>query len=122
MSINSILVVVVSGGYTPRGMRPDRSPARYPATAIIPSRQRQTVPSTQERPSQTGSPPSSWRARAFSAVALVLACAATAFAPPASAQNAIVVENALPGNPPSEWDIEGAGDATIQGFATDVSV
>ena len=36
--------------------------------------------------------------------------------------NAIVCENALPGNPSSEWDIVGAGDATLQGFATDISV
>ncbi len=41
---------------------------------------------------------------------------------PATAQNAIVTENALPGNPASEWDISGAGDLTIQGFATDISV
>src|SRR6476469_4766232 len=38
------------------------------------------------------------------------------------AQNAIVSENALPGNPSSEWDISGAGDLSIQGFATDISV
>lgn len=38
------------------------------------------------------------------------------------AQNAIVTENALPGNPKSEWDITGAGDLSIQGFATDISV
>lgn len=37
-------------------------------------------------------------------------------------QNPIVTENALPGNPSSEWDITGAGDLTIQGFATDLSV
>ncbi|QYA25198.1 DUF4082 domain-containing protein [Gramella sp. MT6] len=36
-------------------------------------------------------------------------------------QNSIVVENSLPGNPPSEWDIDGAGDLSIQGFATDIS-
>ena len=36
--------------------------------------------------------------------------------------NAIVAENCLPGNPASEWDISGAGDPTIQGFATDISV
>ena len=36
--------------------------------------------------------------------------------------NPIVVENSLPGNPPSEWDVDGAGDTTIQGFATDISV
>lgn len=37
-------------------------------------------------------------------------------------QNPIVVENALPGNPKTEWDISGAGDLSIQGFATDISV
>ena len=37
-------------------------------------------------------------------------------------QNAIVTENALPGNPASEWDIVGAGDPTIQGFSTELSV
>src|SRR4030095_14266994 len=31
-------------------------------------------------------------------------------------------ENALTGNPASEWDVSGAGDPTIQGFATDISV
>ncbi len=36
--------------------------------------------------------------------------------------NEIVCENSKPGNPPSEWDISGAGDASIQGFATDISV
>jgi WD40 repeat protein len=36
--------------------------------------------------------------------------------------NPIVAENCLVGNPSSEWDISGAGDPTIQGFATDISV
>jgi hypothetical protein len=36
--------------------------------------------------------------------------------------NPIVCENGQQGNPSSEWDITGAGDATIQGFATDISV
>src|SRR3989442_935483 len=35
--------------------------------------------------------------------------------------NPIVVENALPGTIDT-WDITGAGDPTIQGFATDISV
>ncbi|HEY9827621.1 MAG TPA: N,N-dimethylformamidase beta subunit family domain-containing protein, partial [Stenomitos sp.] len=39
-----------------------------------------------------------------------------------AATNSIVAENALPGNPPSEWDTNGAGDSTIQGFATQISV
>jgi hypothetical protein len=34
----------------------------------------------------------------------------------------IAQENALPGNPNSEWDIFGAGDTSLQGFATDISV
>jgi hypothetical protein len=36
--------------------------------------------------------------------------------------NAIVCENSKPGNPSTEWDISGAGDPTIQGYATDISV
>ena len=40
----------------------------------------------------------------------------------AAQSNPIVVENAKPGNPPSEWDISGSGDSSIQGFATDISV
>lgn len=42
--------------------------------------------------------------------------------PAGSLTNAIVQENSLPGNPASEWDISGIGDATLQGFATDISV
>ena len=36
-------------------------------------------------------------------------------------QNAIVLENSRPGNPASEWQIDGAGDRSIQGFATEIS-
>ena len=36
--------------------------------------------------------------------------------------NQVVCENQKPGNLPSEWDIVGAGDDTIQGFATAISV
>src|SRR5688500_12357869 len=35
------------------------------------------------------------------------------------AQNEIVIENQKPGSPRSEWDVVGAGDPDIQGFATD---
>ena len=38
------------------------------------------------------------------------------------AGNKISCENSKPGSPQSEWDIEGAGDADIQGFATNISV
>ena len=37
-------------------------------------------------------------------------------------QNAIVTENALPGNPALEWNIAGRADPSIQGFATNLSV
>ncbi|WP_255433575.1 N,N-dimethylformamidase beta subunit family domain-containing protein [Tessaracoccus sp. MC1865] len=34
----------------------------------------------------------------------------------------IVAENQLPGSPATEWDVDGYGSDTIQGFATDISV
>ena len=37
-------------------------------------------------------------------------------------RNPIVCENQQPGAPASEWDIVGAGDPSIQGFATEISV
>jgi hypothetical protein len=42
--------------------------------------------------------------------------------PCGSPPNAIVAENCKPGSPKSEWDIQGDGDPSIQGFATDISV
>ena len=36
--------------------------------------------------------------------------------------NPIVLENDVLGSPASEWDVTGAGDPSIQGFATDISV
>src|SRR5262245_61020474 len=36
--------------------------------------------------------------------------------------NAIMCENLLAGNPPSEWEVTGGGDASIQGFTTEISV
>lgn len=36
--------------------------------------------------------------------------------------NPVVCENSKPGSPPSEWDILGAGDDSIQGFSTEISV
>ncbi|HLM86579.1 MAG TPA: N,N-dimethylformamidase beta subunit family domain-containing protein, partial [Solirubrobacteraceae bacterium] len=39
-----------------------------------------------------------------------------------TAPNPIVCENALPGDPPSDWQITGVGDSSIQGFATSMSV
>ncbi|WP_284978270.1 DUF4082 domain-containing protein [Arthrobacter sp. fls2-241-R2A-200] len=47
---------------------------------------------------------------------------ALAAGPCAPVVNPIACENSKPGNPASEWDINGAGDDTIQGFSTDISV
>ncbi len=50
-------------------------------------------------------------------------CTEAAFAGPCDPPaNEIVCENSKPGNPESEWDVEGAGDPSIQGFATSMSV
>ena len=50
----------------------------------------------------------------FTTAASAAACSAPA--------NAIVAENCLAGNPSTDWDISGAGDTTILGFATQISV
>src|SRR5262245_7699028 len=39
----------------------------------------------------------------------------------ANPANKVVAENCKPGNPSTEWDINGSGDPRIQGFATDIS-
>lgn len=41
--------------------------------------------------------------------------------PCAAPKNKIIAENCKPGNPSTEWDVNGAGDPTIQGFSTDIS-
>ncbi|NMM30784.1 MAG: DUF4082 domain-containing protein [Cellulomonas sp.] len=63
------------------------------------------------------------------ALALAVSSLVAGFASPASAAdpcavggNPIVCENSKTGTDPSVWDISGAGDASIQGFATDISV
>src|SRR5262249_56067461 len=68
---------------------------------------------------------SSYVRRVCVAACLVLAGVAQSSGPGASAQcgpNAIVCENQNTGAPASEWDVFGAGDSTIQGFATEISV
>src|SRR5687767_7367085 len=58
--------------------------------------------------------------RLLKGVALITYCLFNNFL--VGGQNPIVAENSQPGNPSSEWDISGAGDLGIQGFATDISV
>jgi hypothetical protein len=48
------------------------------------------------------------------------AAAASPCGPPVT--SVIACENTLPGDPPSDWQVSGAGDSTIQGFATATSV
>jgi hypothetical protein len=59
---------------------------------------------------------------AGNALATTLTWTFTTSAGCSAAANAIVAENCLAGNPSSEWDVSGAGDPSIQGFATDISV
>jgi hypothetical protein len=62
-------------------------------------------------------------------LAVVLGLLSLAGARPATAgpcgppvTSVIACENTLPGDPPSDWQVSGAGDPTIQGFATSMSV
>lgn len=77
-------------------------------------------------------PAGSWRRRLRAiSVAAALALAAATGGPDsaiqaqsgcAAAVNPIACENLKPGDPASQWDISGAGDPSIQGFATEISV
>src|SRR5438874_12033778 len=62
-----------------------------------------------------------YRLLLISAVLNLAVLTSTAFASCSAPANAIEAENCLPGNPSSQWDVSGAGDPTIQGFATDIS-
>src|SRR5918911_3526860 len=39
----------------------------------------------------------------------------------AACGNPVACENALPGTDPATWEVDGAGDPTIQGYATSMS-
>ena len=55
--------------------------------------------------------------------AALATCADSAMAGPCDPPaNEIACENSKPGNPASEWDVNGAGDPSIQGFSTQISV
>ena len=60
----------------------------------------------------------------FAALILCLLTSAPLFGSCSAPANAIEAENCLPGTPDSSWDISGAGagDPSLQGFATDISV
>jgi hypothetical protein len=58
-------------------------------------------------------------------LALIVALVVLGVAPAVSSAacaNPVACENALPGAAPSTWEIDGAGDPTIQGYATSMSV
>jgi hypothetical protein len=62
----------------------------------------------------------SWVLIAF--VMLMGLLTGTAFADCVNPKNAIEAENCLAGTPQGTWDVNGVGDTSIQGFATDISV
>lgn len=86
--------------------------------------------STKDFTSKRHSTPPRWHHR----LGIILIAAATLVIPvvvvPGSAaatpcgpdENPIVCENSKPGSPWQEWEVTGAGDESIQGFATDISV
>ena len=53
---------------------------------------------------------------------LPLSPQAEAQTPCGAGGNPTACENSLPGNPPSQWDISGSGDPSIQGFTAEFSV
>ncbi|MET0991558.1 MAG: DUF4082 domain-containing protein, partial [Lacisediminihabitans sp.] len=60
---------------------------------------------------------------ALSTIVVGVAPAATAAGSSCGATiNLIACENSKPGADPDDWDIDGSGDPTIQGFSTDISV
>jgi methionine-rich copper-binding protein CopC len=62
-------------------------------------------------------------ASALALAGLVLVPAAAPAAPcDPPVASPIACENSKPGNPSSEWNVSGSGSASIQGFATDISV
>ena len=62
-------------------------------------------------------------ALALGGMATMIGTAPSVAADPCSAPpNEIVAENCKPGTPFSVWNIPGAGDSSIQGYATDISV
>src|SRR3954471_18745700 len=63
-------------------------------------------------------------ALALAGLVVVARTASAANDPCGTGGEPIACENSKPGNPPSEWDTDfgDAGDTSIQGFATDISV
>ena len=60
--------------------------------------------------------------RILPALLVHVVMSSSAFASCILPKNPIEAENCLPGNPPSEWYVVGAGSTNIQGFTTDISV
>lgn len=77
----------------------------------------------QRYPVSVGGP--AWRRVATLGLIVLALCALSSIVASsafAACGNAVQCENQLPGDPPSDWQVSGAGDATIQGFATSMSV
>ena len=74
-----------------------------------------------DRHRRPSSSPASWIRRQCRALSLALTLLG-GWVVPVCAQNAIVTENALAGTAPAVWDITGIGEATLQGYSTDISV
>ena len=58
----------------------------------------------------------------FAVLFAMLAAASAETQPACNVDSPIVVENARPGSPSTEWDVNGAGSPEVQGFATRASL
>ena len=71
-------------------------------------------------------PPHDWIKRwGIVVLGLIIALGIAATKPAAAAAacaNPVACENQLPGDPASDWEVNGIGDSSIQGYATSMSV
>src|SRR5262245_13665183 len=119
------------GGAQPRAIFPGYRPSAGTAHTATDTRGRSTVNrrTRSEFRGRIKATPIAWAARLLLAAGVLLPLLPLQTVPVVSAApcdapvtNPVACENTKTGNLPSEWDVNGAGDASIQGFATDISV
>src|SRR4051794_31270423 len=71
---------------------------------------------------QRGVPTRRSRVSGLGLLAALLLLALVPAVSQAACSNPVACENQLPGTPESVWQVDGAGDPTIQGFATSMSI
>ena len=113
---SNLATVSLTVGPAPVDPTPDPSATPAPSVDPTPSADPTPAPSTEPSVAPSAEPTAMPSPTAASRATGLQGAEALEFGA------SIAAENALPGNPPSEWDVSGAGDLSIQGFATDISV